>query len=81
MFHREVISENNVFSAYPAEIYNGKSVLAKVRYSAPPTEAVIRVHGKQVITEFKEAQRAATPGQSIVFYEDDRVIGGGFIEK
>ena len=81
LFHREVISENNVFSAYPAEAYDGKEVLAKVRYSAPPTEAVIRVHGKQVITEFKEAQRAATPGQSIVFYEDDRVIGGGFIEK
>ncbi len=81
LFNREVISENNVFAAHPAEHYNGKKVLAKVRYSAHPTEAVIKIAGKQVITEFKEAQRAATPGQSIVFYEKDRVIGGGFIEK
>ena len=81
LFNREVISENNVFAAHPAEHYNGKKVLAKVRYSAPPTEAVIKIAGKQVITEFKEAQRAATPGQSIVLYEEDRVIGGGFIEK
>lgn len=81
LFNREVISEDNVFAAYPAETYDGKKVLAKVRYSAVPTEAVIKVDGKRIVTEFKDAQRAATPGQSVVFYDEDRVIGGGFIEK
>ncbi len=81
LFNREVISEDNVFAAYPAETYDGKKVLAKVRYSAVPTEAAIKVDGKRIVTEFKDAQRAATPGQSVVFYDEDRVIGGGFIEK
>ncbi len=81
LFNREVISEDNVFAAYPAETYDGKKVLAKVRYSAVPTEVVIKVDGKRIVTEFKDAQRAATPGQSVVFYDGDRVIGGGFIEK
>ena len=81
LFSREVISGDNVFAAYPAESYDGRKVLAKVRYSAPPTEAVIKIDGKHILTEFKEAQRAVTPGQSVVFYDEDRVIGGGFIEK
>ena len=29
---------------------------------------------------FKEPQRAATPGQSLVIYSGDKVLGGGFIE-
>ena len=34
-----------------------------------------------VVAEFKNPQRAATPGQSIVFYDGDKVIGGGFIAE
>ena len=30
---------------------------------------------------FKEPQRSVAPGQAAVFYKDDRVIGGGWIER
>lgn len=53
---------------------------AKIRYAAKPSAAEIEVlDDGRIKTTFKEPQRAATPGQSIVFYKDDLVIGGGFI--
>lgn len=81
LFHTRVVSRQNVFAAHSPEIYDGKEVLAKVRYSAAPSKAIIKIDGERIVTEFEDAQRAATPGQSIVFYEGDRVIGGGFISE
>ena len=34
----------------------------------------------RIMASFSEPQRAPTPGQSIVFYKGDLVIGGGFID-
>lgn len=81
LFQSEVVSLDNFFTAEHWSRYDGKKVKAKVRYSAQPAEAVLQIadQGERVITHFTEPQRAATPGQSIVFYEEDKVIGGGFI--
>lgn len=58
-----------------------KAVTAKIRYAAKPAEAAIELlPGGRIKTVFAEPQRAVTPGQSIVFYIGDLVIGGGFIE-
>ncbi|HEX3032197.1 MAG TPA: tRNA 2-thiouridine(34) synthase MnmA [Bacillota bacterium] len=57
-------------------------VQAKIRYSAKPAAAVISpLTGGRVQVEFQEPQRAITPGQAVVFYQDDVVVGGGTIDK
>ena len=57
------------------------AVAAQVRYRAPAVEAVVSVRGECASVRFREAQRAITPGQAAVFYEGERVLGGGVIAK
>ena len=56
-------------------------VKAKVRYNSAANKATIFPDGNDVKVEFDEPQRAITPGQSVVFYDDDLVIGGGIIKS
>ena len=79
LFENEVISRDNCFVSGTLEDYNGKQVLAKVRYSAPPSKAVLHIEGDKIKTVFEKPQRAMTPGQSIVFYDAEKLLGGGFI--
>lgn len=57
-------------------------IMAKIRSFHPGTKAIISLlDNDKIKVEFVEPQRAITPGQSVVFYKDDVVIGGGVIEK
>ncbi|EPY2280929.1 tRNA 2-thiouridine(34) synthase MnmA [Clostridium sporogenes] len=57
-------------------------VEAKIRYSQIPSKAIITpIDDGRVKVNFHEKQRAITKGQSVVFYKDDLLIGGGIIEK
>ncbi len=38
-----------------------------------------KVGDDEVLVTFDEPQRAITPGQAVVFYDDDVVVGGGWI--
>jgi tRNA-specific 2-thiouridylase len=55
---------------------------AKVRYRQAD-QACILHHSLQegFRVEFDKPQRAVTPGQSVVFYQDERCLGGGVIER
>jgi len=56
-------------------------VTAKIRYSAKEAPATISpLPDGRVSVRFKEPQRAITPGQSVVFYDRDVVVGGGVID-
>lgn len=57
-------------------------LLAKSRYRNEETKvSVTRIGEGRLRIIFDEPQRAITPGQSIVLYEDDTVVGGGIIEE
>lgn len=57
-------------------------VKAKIRYSAREARALIIPVGTDLVrVEFEEPQRAVTPGQSVVFYDRDVVVGGGTIKE
>ena len=55
---------------------------AKTRYRQPDQrcQLILDVSG-QCNVAFDKPQRAVTPGQSVVFYQDDQCLGGGIIDK
>ncbi len=56
-------------------------VSASVRYRGNELDASVAMTGSDTaIIEFDEPQRAVTPGQAVVFYRGDEVVGGGTIE-
>lgn len=56
------------------------SLKARIRYSSPEREAALHPCGKdEVMVSFLEPQRAITPGQAVVFYQGEEVVGGGTI--
>jgi tRNA-uridine 2-sulfurtransferase len=57
-----------------------RDVTAKIRYKSPESRAMLYPQGRQARIVFEEPQRAITPGQAVVFYSDDVVLGGGIIE-
>lgn len=54
-------------------------VKAKIRYAAKEANATIQLDNETIKVVFNEKQRAVTPGQSLVAYIDDVVLGGGII--
>ncbi len=55
---------------------------ARIRFQHKETTAAVNpLDNGRVLVKFKEPQLAITPGQAVVFYEGDTVVGGGIIEK
>lgn len=54
-------------------------VMAKVRYSAKPAPCTVSPDDGRLKIEFDAPQRAITPGQAVVMYDGDMVIGGATI--
>ena len=57
-------------------------VQAKIRYQAPPADATLYpLDNAAARLEFDRPQRSITPGQSVVLYDGDLVLGGGVIDS
>jgi tRNA-uridine 2-sulfurtransferase len=68
-----------IFQQPPSEPVRAK---VKVRYRHEPAMATIySLPERKAKIIFDQPQRAITPGQAAVFYNDEEVLGGGWIEK
>ncbi len=79
LFSRRIVADrlNWIACEKPQD---GLSVTAKTRYTQKESEATLHLlEGGRLLAEFKEPQRAAAPGQAMVFYDGDVVVGGGTI--
>ena len=55
-------------------------ITAKIRYKAPEAAAELYPRDGGAEIRFVEPQLAIAPGQSVVFYQGDEVLGGGIID-
>lgn len=72
-----VVDVNWISGVEPASPLEGK---VKIRYKSGEMAADIFLESGSVRINFKDAQRAITPGQAAVFYMNDEVLGGGTID-
>ncbi len=57
------------------------SCYGKIRYRHEGALCKVIVQKGEIFCEFLKPQMAITPGQALVLYEDDRLLGGGWIEE
>lgn len=78
LYKKEVIPHN--INLLAIDKIEGKlEVEVKTRYSVKAAKATLIQENENIKVIFDEPQRAITPGQSIVFYKDDILLGGGKI--
>lgn len=80
MLASQIIEVRDINWIIPPEKKIIKNIKAKIRYGSQPADCLIIIGRDKVSVEFKSAQLAVTPGQSIVFYKKDMVLGGGIIK-
>lgn len=66
---------NMLVKSWPRQVY------AKIRYRKKEALCEVTAANDRLRVIFSEEQEAITPGQSVVFYAHDRVLGGGEIEE
>ncbi len=54
---------------------------AKVRSTQSPVDVILTPDDGKVSVQFDEMQKSLTKGQSVVFYQDDLLLGGGIIDE
>ncbi len=81
LYSTELIAKSVNFVSV-AHAKGGLRAQVKIRYKSPAAAATVySLSDDRVRIVFDEPQKAVTPGQSAVFYDGDRVLGGGIIES
>lgn len=79
-FKKELTAVNLNWIAFD-KLENERKVYAKIRSTQQPTPVTITPNGDNVDVVFDELQKSIAIGQSVVFYDEDVVLGGGVIDK
>lgn len=81
LLHSNLIAKDINFVSIK-EVEDGMKVQAMIRYNDKPGSArVFNYSVGKINIVFNQPKRAITPGQSVVMYNDDKLVGGGIIEK
>lgn len=78
---REALARTRVLASAP--VWHGEPVMrvaAATRYRMSPIEGVATYSAGSLVVELDQPVEGVAPGQAIVCYEGDRVVGGGVIE-
>ncbi len=58
-----------------------ENIEAKFRYKSEPINVSLKWDGEDLIVSYPKGYEAVTPGQQAVFYQGDKCLGGGIIDK
>ncbi|GAI02910.1 unnamed protein product, partial [marine sediment metagenome] len=58
-----------------------RDITAKIRYGSPEASVKLYINDGLAKVQFQKPHSAITPGQAIVFYQGNAVLGGGIIES
>lgn len=76
----EYMLVEDVNAADIGELLSCPTLSVRIRYRSRPIPCqVIQLENGQLLVKFAEKASAIAPGQSAVFYDNNRVLGGGFI--
>ena len=65
----------------PAGLDSDLTCNAKVRYRQADQACTVSREGAELRVRFEQPQRAVAPGQFVVFYQEDRCLGGAVIDR
>ncbi len=81
LLHTALLADQVNLVSIPA-LTDGMRVTAKVRYKDEASPATVSAAGEnQMRVVFDQPKRAITPGQSVVLYDGDELLGGGIIRQ
>lgn len=75
-------SAGDINFVYPRDLHQLSTIDVQIRYRSPRVPATLELlQDQRILVRLAQPQRAVTPGQLAVFYEGERVLGGGTIAK
>ena len=79
--YSETLTASKINLIATDSISNPEKFTVKIRYNHIPCPAtVVQTDADRLEVKFDTPQRAIAPGQSLVIYDGDTVMGGGIIE-